>query len=781
MTAQSLKVRHPKVPRSKAGLLPTAMSAPTATEPPAALPSDGQPGRLSLVEALLDAALQAQRVGALDELVRERPLAARWLLRPYQRTLAGTAGVAGNADDQPQLAAWLLRWLVTQLRPDADPGYSHITEPAWLQLTSWRPMLAMACHAGYIAVPDFPRVYRRRSGEAALDNLCGLWGVGPSTLYRTLERARHAMAVTWAAGAQSAALRLSLRESLRESLLRDRVTEPSDATARLAWHQGQIAVAEAAVDPVSALWHAWQGADAAAFVQTLLRHAAALAVEPETDALIERVAATALSPRLLVDLNLARATLARTRNAADRELRALEQARQVAQAAHDPLLLGITHSALGKYHEPRDADRAFACYQDSADFLRDLGPEQGDAQGDAQALAHFVTTYARLAWLYLLRNDARSKAVLDRAQALRLQFPVPDEVLGMLEQVWGEYWSRSGDLALALEHRFRALNIFERLGDQRSVLAACLNIAFDLAARGDHERALAYAQRILDAARAGQAEPAVVVGAHLNIGAMRFWAADFGAAIAQYGRALDISLACDLRLHAFRSRYNLAEAHYARFRDQGAAEDECTGDAYVAEVLAATGSESIRNVVDSVRGLKTEILGHRNAPEDGNRLLPGEDAVHFDDMAEVHRQRLLLSVPGDPETHARAHLAVAHAYLAISTKEREAARALIDKHGLQARFTAEFAELQQTFARELTREQQLAAVWKQAAADLVDDTRRAALVAHLLRDGAINKSGYGGLCGVAPATASKHLGLLVERALLVQRGKGPSTRYELPG
>jgi tetratricopeptide (TPR) repeat protein len=596
--------------------------------------------------------------------------------------------------------------------------------------------------------------------------------VGPSTVYRTLERARHAMVLTWAEGAQSASLRLSLRLSI----LGEMGAGHGDADARQAWHRSQIGVAEAAADAASALWHAWRCEDAAAFVQTLLRHAAVLAAEPETDALIERVAATPLSPRLLVDLNLARAALARTRNAADRELRALEQARQVAQAAHDPLLLGITHSALGKYHEPRDADRAFACYQDSADFLRDRGPEQGDAQ----ALAHFVTTFARLAWLYLLRNDARSKAVLDRAQALREKFPVPDEVLGMLEQVWGEYWHRSGDPTRSLEHRFRALNIFERLGDQRSVLAACLNIGFDLAARGDHERALAYSQRILDAARAGPVEPAVVVGAHLNIGATHFWTTDFSAAIAQYRQALDISVACDLRLHAFRARYNLAEAHYARFRDQADAADERIGDAFVAEVLAATGSQSIRNVVDSVRGLKTEILGHRNAPEDGNRLLPGEDAVHFDEMAEVHRQRQLLSVPGDPEVHARAHLAVAQAYLAISTQEREAARSLIDKHGLQGRFTAELAELQQTFARELTREQQLAAGWKQAAADVVDDSRRAGLVAHLLREGAINKSGYGALCGVAPATASKHLGLLAERGLLVQRGKGPSTRYELP-
>ena len=46
--------------------------------------------------------------------------------------------------------------------------------------------------------------------------------------------------------------------------------------------------------------------------------------------------------------------------------------------------------------------------------------------------------------------------------------------------------------------------------------------------------------------------------------------------------------------------------------------------------------------------------------------------------------------------------------------------------------------------------------------------------------GSINKSAYAEVAAVSLATASKHLGLLAERGLLVQTGKGPSTRYLLP-
>ena len=143
---------------------------------------------------------------------------------------------------------------------------------------------------------------------------------------------------------------------------------------------------------------------------------------------------------------------------------------------------------------------------------------------------------------------------------------MPDPVLGMLEQVSGEYWRRAGQAQRSLEHRFRALNIFERLGDQRSAIATCLNIGFDLAERGDHARAREYSNRVLDAARRGGVEAEAVVSAHLNLGASHFWQGDFANAIREYGQALDESLAAGLKLQAFRARYNLAEAHYERFK-----------------------------------------------------------------------------------------------------------------------------------------------------------------------------------------------------------------------
>jgi DNA-binding transcriptional ArsR family regulator len=148
-------------------------------------------------------------------------------------------------------------------------------------------------------------------------------------------------------------------------------------------------------------------------------------------------------------------------------------------------------------------------------------------------------------------------------------------------------------------------------------------------------------------------------------------------------------------------------------------------------------------------------------------------------MAEIQRQRAVLAVPISPEAHVRARLAIARAYLDISTQEREAALELIARHGLGTSFTQELGALRDAFDRELTREQRLLGAWHAAASDLLSEAARVALIEWLIGRDSINKSAYAELCKVSPATASKHLIALTERGLLQQTGKGPSTRYLL--
>jgi tetratricopeptide (TPR) repeat protein len=677
-----------------------------------------------------------------------------------------------DGDDGVGQGRLLLRWLVTQLRPDQESTFERIDREAWLNLTSWRPMLAVMCQAGLAPIPEFRDRYRRRADEIAMDNLCGLWGVGASTYYRYLERGKRLMAAIVRDAALTPARTFSLRRMIQLETYAKLGLNSDEQRAR--WHSRQAERSLREKDVASSLWHDIQCRDSASFVDTLRVRAPDLASNVEVDALVERLAAMPLHERPRVELWLARGVLARTRNAIDRELHCYQQALQVASESTDPLLLGMASGALGKYFESRDSDRAFAYYEDSAEFLRKAAPDLADRG----AVGHYLTTLVRLAWLYAIRSDPRSKAVLDRAEELRNRADVPDEVLGILEQTWAEYWRRAGDVAQALEHRHRALITFERLSDQRSILVTYLNLCIDYGQAKDFARAIDYGQRIFAAADARAVEPATLASAHINLGVAYFGQGKHERAIEQYQLALDRCLQADLPMRANLAHYNLAEVYYRRYSSSREPEDERAGDAHVAAVIAAPAAASTPALLKAARSLKSEVLGTASAVStDG--LMPQEAAVHLEEMSEVQRQRAVLAVPMAPQAHARAHLAIANAYLAISTKEREAAQHLIQRHRLGDQFAAELGRLRETFDRNLSREQRCFAQWQNEANDLLDEARRAAVVARLLRDGAINKSAYAELCNVSPATASKHLSTLTTRGLLQQTGKGPSTRYLL--
>ena len=729
-----------------------------------------------VAEALLQALLNAYRDGTLAEWLRQHRHVARWLSRRVLPPVFGAAGDALRGERALASAVeWLLRWGITQLR--ADRTQTPIGREDWLSRTSWRPMLSVMCHYGFEPVQSFRDRYHPQADEAPASHLCGLWSVGPSTYYRYLEKAKRAMAALVRTGALDVAQRLSLRALVQERVYQR--LKLDDPAARRAWHAGQVPQALAAGDAESALWHSGQTGDADAFIALLLRCAVELANGAETDGLIDALAAEALRPHQRFELLLAHAALWRMRGLAEREQGAYEQALRIAAAAEDSLMLGRVYGALGKFHEPRDADRAFAFYQDCTDHLWRAGVGDG-ATTDARLVEEFVIALVRLGWSYVLRNDPRSRAALDRAETLRARHALTQPTLAMLEQTLGEYWRRAGDLARALEHKHHALNLYERLSDRASVLKTYTNLSLIYGEAKDFPRAIEYSQRVLALADTMALEPELVACTRLNLGATYFWQGDYPQARQQYEIALDVAMKAQLRFVAGRANYNLAEVAYLQFKQSRDKADEQRGDRHAAAALTVWPHESDPAYAEATKKLKGEILG-ADADRSADRMAPQEAVLYPTELAEVQSQREILAVPSAPEPHVRAHLRIANAYLAVAMKEREAALSLIQRHALGDRFGVEIGALHATFARELTLEQTLTRQWTAATGDLLTPARCHAVLARLLEAGAVNKSGFAELCGLSPATASKHLATLAQRGLLTQTGKGPSTRYMLPG
>jgi tetratricopeptide (TPR) repeat protein len=723
-------------------------------------------------EVVLGHVLAAHRAGNLDALLRRRPRATRWFLRRFAAPALVAAGDAFAGEPPPSAALRvLLVWALAQLRPDAAPLAAPIDRAAWLDLPAWRPLLALACHHGFIPMPDFRERYRGSPDESPADRLCGLWEVAPSSFYRYLEKGRRLVADVLLDQPLPADRLMSLCEAVTDAA-GARLNWP-DRGARMAWHAQQADSAARQRDARAALWHSVKAQDGVGVTQLLQRFCNELAADPYTDAVLRLLPGAALDGRTRVRLLLANAALARVRGAAEQERRECEHALRLAAADDDKLMLGIVYGVLGKYHVARDIDRAFACFQESAGFLG-----QADAEGPAAAEAYLVTL-VHLAWLYTLRNDPRARTVLDHAETLRAAGTPQDDTTAMLEQAWGEYWRRSGDLSQALEAKHRALQIYERTGNIQQVLRTYGNLALLYGQTRDHTRAIDYSQRVLAMAETTAVDPETVASTHINLGAALVWQQRLDEAIEQYRLAADCARAGRLRVVAGRAHYNLAEAYYLRFKTFGRPEDERLGDAHTDAALAAWPDDGERSTVQATRDLKREVLGERVEPA-VDQMLSGELAAHFDETSEVQRQRARLAVPQPAASRVEAHLAIAAAYVAIAVKECEAAVALIDNHRLNERFDPQVDALRAAFGHALTREQHLSRRWKHDARDVLAADRSAPVLRHLAEVGSINKSTYAQLCSVAPATASKHLGLLADRGLLVQTGRGPSTRYTLP-
>ena len=744
---------------------------------PAVRRDDAAPRLPSLrtAEALVQALLVAHRDGALANWLQRHRQVARWLARHLLPTVHGSAGEALRAGRDDALAvAWLLGWAITQLRPDRAPADTPVARDHWLAHTSWRPMLAVSCHYGFAPVPAFRDRYHAQADEAPASHLCGLWSVGASTYYRYLDKAKRALAQLLRSGVLDGPQRQSLRAWVQQRCV-ERLGL-ADLSARQAWHARQALQTS---DAISLAWHQRQAGDSDACITTLQRRAAELSASSEVAALVDSLGAEALLPRQRFELALAQAALWHPRGQAEQEQAAYELALRIAAEADDALMLGRVYSALGRFHEPRDADRALACYQDCTDCLLRAGVGEGQHHETA-LIEEFVVALVRIAWSHMLRNDPRSRAALDRAEALRHRHALALPTRAMLEQTWGEYWRRAADLPRALEHKHRALNLYERALDHEAVLKTCCNLSLIYGETKNFARAIEYARRVLVLAESTPVEPELLASTHLNLGATCFWQGDHEQARAQYELALEVAMKARLRFIAGRAHYNLAEVAYLQFRRSGDAADEQRGDRHTAAALTVWPHESDPAYVEATRQLKGEILGP-DADRSADRLAPQESVLYPAELAEVQVQRELLAVPAAPQAQVRAHLRIANAYLAVAMKEREAALALIERHGLGQAFASDLQALHGTFERELSLEQRLARDWATAAADLLQPERCQALLAHLRGTGAINKSGYAELFGLSPATASKHLATLAQRGLLVQTGKGPSTRYRHPG
>lgn len=727
-----------------------------------------------LLESLINKYLETHKSDTSGSLIHRLTAGEQQRLHSLLRPIVIAIGDAPLPDLPDAPVELLFRWAMGQLRPDRRAELLITDREAWLERTSWRPVIALLCHYGFTQVPDFPDRYYRARGEQPVDNLCGLWGIGPSTFYRCIDTAKRRLAQLLDEQLRDRRHHDALRTFTAQAIYRHNNLVNSEL--QQAWHRAQAARWVDLDDYIAALWHLRMACEFEQAGKLIERHLVLIATESELDEevqILQREVISDTAPvRIKTQLLLTVAALHRVRNQPEMEHATYERALRIAANPEDPASLGMIYSRLGRYYEPRDADRAFACYQESVDYFA----RTEHALGDVEIHAEYSATLVQLAWFYTLRNDPRARPLLEKAHGLLPQTATSAPTRALLEQAWGEYWRRSGEYEQALEHKHRALSMYERLGDEQGMLKTFINLGVIYDDMKRYDKAMDYYMRVLAMAERTVVDPEHIASTRLNLGACHYWQKDYGAAIHEYHLALETSTAAGLKLHMGRAHYNLAEAYYTRYLESKDPQDESMGDFHVTAAIDVWKSEDYPVYVESAQSLKRELLGGTKA-HDEHRILPQEKAAHYAEMVEIEQQRAVLDSTAAPEAQIAAHLTIARVYMSISMKEREQAQQLIERYNLADQFAEGLQTIERMLTQSLTDEDRLVKRWREATQMAETDVRP--VLRRLLRDGFITKSAYAETRGVSPATASKHLVQLAQNGLLKQQGRGAGTRYIL--
>jgi tetratricopeptide (TPR) repeat protein len=726
----------------------------------------------------MESVLSAFRVGTLERLCRERSRATRWWLRRFAAPLlwfdSANVHVSSSYSNFDGVMEVALRWGLMQLRPDAASPHTPIPRHAWLGATPWRPMLAVACHYGLLSVPLFPDRHHARPDEPAFEHLSALWDVAPSSFYRYVERGRQLllMELTLPLTAERG---LSLAAFACEAMYSQHGLE--DTEAQSVWHRksSEALLRQDAVDATTgALWHIFKAGDAEAVLWQLEHRSLHLAASPLTDGLLAVIDTGKLNQSQRLALALAKSNLARVRGKLQEEQVQLAHALRIAVELGDPGWLGAVYSARGRFYEARDVDRAFADYREAIRCFEQA--LSGKANVRALVQHGLLRVLVNTAWLYILRNDPRAEAILERADAFANSTEAPTDLKAKLQTTHGELLHRQGKLELAIDHTLRAAQLYERAGHQHQLVRVWASLAMLYGQAQDIEHALHYVQQVYSFSKIAPIDPETLGAIELNLGVAYFWRDRLEDAIDRYERAAQIALSAGLQTVLGKAHFNLAEAYFTKFQRTGAVDYELQGDGYARSAIAIWDRDKDTAAAEATRNLKSAVMGEREHLI-YERILPAELAAHFKDMKIVELQRKRLEATDKTQDRIAARLDIAEAYLRIAMQEREAALTLIKQHDMQEEFDSKVQELRNTFELALSQEDKLIHHW--ISMQTIPSGHVPAIVRQLLSGSQLTKSTCSGTCTVSPATASKYLSDLCAAGLLRRVGGGPTTRYEL--
>lgn len=720
------------------------------------------------LQLLTDAAIRWHRHGAILQLPAKY-IHLRRRIHNSQLYVFNRLVSTNEANDLTKCFYSLLHFIAQEIRPDRNFGTCPVPDISWVDSTKWRIYLSLYCQIQIISVPDKPKIYYRKQHESTADNLCGLWSVGPSTFYRYIERAR-AMVVE----------RLVNLQNNSQYFIEYTQYLINHAEIINVIHQQEISDGFMALLKKKffseAVWIANISYNYEIAYSIASKHRLEIAsngpqewVFEIPDHGTENLAAKSLR-------HLSQSLVFQVLGNNKLETYHLELALGAAHQSRSNLAIGLCQSAIAQLEMTSDLGSAESRAKQALNYLNNALHENLSAP-QIDIISDIALVRLRLAWIHVRRGAPIGKKIFQEAVDLCVGRSVSSLVQATVNIVESEICRREGKLAEALNLEREGILNLEASGNTYALLLGYNNLGLIHTESGDSKLGIEYCSRVVNALELLRLNAPLLENAKINIGVAYMYQGNFEKSIQIFNEALTLNKETGRKLNTMTIHFNLAECFYKCHLATGLERDIHNGDIHREITESIARDLNIPNVMKTAQELKSTVLGDAIR---GDQFSEVGDFAPVEEISRIVDLRDRLASACDLKEIAFLRLELSRMYLKLAVSERSEAINVAKSHNFYDSISDSVSELNQRWLVPLDFEQELCRRWRVDLGDLVSTEKIVRLIKRLSTNGYLSKSSYGETAEVSPATASKHLGLLADKGLLQQQGRGPATRYVLP-
>ena len=663
-----------------------------------------------------------------------------------------------------------IHFVSTKIRPDRKYGNTAIPSSVWIENTNWRRFLAFYSYAGLIKIPDLQGRYYRTAGDGIVDNLCGIWSIGPSTVYRYIERAKEELVVCMHLIQSDSNEITNFMNFLIANIDSLGITKESISRTSILEKLNNYRIREAC-------WYSKTIEDYELIHHISSKFNLEIAASGISNWLFHSNNTLNINPTSFIFLKLSESLINQALGNAESENSCLFEALKTAHAVNSKLLTAVIQSAISQLLLTRNPSESEARGKIAIQMLSQLQPDQLTSFEFIDVNSELTLIRLRLAWIRIRQGDQAGKLLYQEATEHAKSKKISHIAQATLHIVKAEILRREGLISAALDEEQFGLLELEEAGHTYALLQSYNNLGLLSAQSGNPDLGISYCLKVIKKINSLGVEAPIKESTLSNLSIAYMLKGDFTEAITHLTDALALSDSFGRHTYTLAIHYNLAECHYNLYRLNNEIIHIKQGDAHKRSAERLASQLKMPAALEATQELRKSILGDISIVD---KFIIADDHGDAHQNESINKLRESLALTNSAVDIADIQISLATAYVKLAVSSRDAAIDALSGQEVNSSLQQRLRNLEDIWKRSEDQELELSVSFRRYLRNALAEHQAKSVAAILVSQGWLNKSSYGEAAEVSPATASKHLGLLADKGLLEQQGRGPATRYVLP-